>query len=82
MAGNDDCELKCYCKSLNVRPTQTFLFMNADDFQKSFMCRYPANTKHSPNAGLMLGQRRRQWATLRERIMFAGYLVILVEKTG
>ena len=22
---------------------------------------FPANTRHSPNAGLMMGQRRRRW---------------------
>ena len=36
----------------------------------------PANMRHWPNVGLLLGQRRRRWAnsnpTLGQRLMFAG----------
>ena len=37
---------------------------------------YPANTRHSPNAGPMLGQRRRRWINigpaLDQSIVFSG----------
>ena len=38
--------------------------------------RVPANTRHSPNAGLLLGQRRRRWANIKpaldKLLAFAG----------
>ena len=41
-----------------------------------FSLHFPANTIHSANVGLMLGQRRRRWPnikpTLAERIVLAG----------
>ena len=41
-------------------------------------CHIPANTRHSPNVGSMLAQRRRRWAsieaTLVQCFVFAGIL--------
>ena len=44
--------------------------------------RYPANTRHLPNAASMLGQRRRRWASIETSLgkclVLAGYAMTIL----
>ena len=59
--------------------------MSFGDLQYAeFTVIYPANTRRSPNVGLMLGHRLRRWSnitpTLGERLVFAGiWHVVLLD---
>ena len=59
--------------------TWAWRFFVADDARIARPTRspyIPVNTRRLPNAGLMLGQRRRRWANIKaalgERLVFAG----------
>ena len=64
-------------KCFMARNTRLQLQKDINNHTLWIMSLFPENTRRSPNAGSMLGQRRRRWPSIepafRERLVFAGH---------